>query len=58
MATSITDSYVDADCFNEKICYKNQAYFTNCNPVYLFTNDNVKPLIENMNFRSYHGPRK
>ncbi len=49
MGTSVTEANLDADLFFEKVGSKNQAYFSTCNPVYLFTNDNIKPMLENMN---------
>lgn len=49
MGTSVTIANLDADLFFEKVGSKNQAYFSPCNPVYLFTNDNIKPMLEHMN---------
>lgn len=49
MGTSVTEANLDADLFFEKVGGKNQAAFSPCNPVYLFTNDNVKPMLEYMN---------
>ena len=49
MGTSVTEANLDADLFFEKVVSKNQAAFSPCNPVYLFTNDNVKPMLEHMN---------
>lgn len=49
MGTSVTEANLDADLFFERVGSKNQAAFSPCNPVYLFTNDNVKPMLEHMN---------
>ena len=49
MGISVTEAYIDAENFNDKICDKNPAYFTSCNPVYLFTNDNPEDILSNMN---------
>lgn len=48
MILSVTHAMLDAEEYMYHVGGKNQAFFTTCNPVYLFTNDKPLDILNNL----------